>query len=332
MSHYFTGKPKTPQPDAPVKLPAPPGKPKPSAYYADPGLVSAVNVAIALSQPLLLTGEPGTGKTRLADRVAWELGYGDPLVFNTKSTSQATDLFYTFDSLRRFHAANTAGAPASNIDYLHYNALGLAILHANDEQDVRHLLPANFAHGGKRRSVVLIDEVDKAPRDLPNDLLNEIADMSFRIPELGNATVSAPQDMRPIVIMTSNSEKNLPDAFLRRCIYYHILPAEGQRLEDIIVNRLDFPTSEQSPLLADALRFFAGLREQHLHKRPPTAELIDWLELLRRHGADLAQPLAASRPLVEGSLSVLAKDGDDLAKTRLFTQQFFKEKAVTAPA
>jgi MoxR-like ATPase len=143
---------------------------RPQDYIAESGLVNAVNVALMLDKPLLLTGEPGTGKSQLAHSLAWELNLGDPLVFATKSTSVARDLFYTFDSVGRFKAADHRDA----LSYLTYNALGKAILFANDEQKVTNLLPTGTAHPGRRQSVVLIDEVDKAPRDFPNDILNEI--------------------------------------------------------------------------------------------------------------------------------------------------------------
>src|SRR5262249_52414736 len=171
---------------------------KPEGYLADAGLVDAVNVALLLGQPLLLTGEPGTGKTQLAYSLAWELGLDEPLKFETKSTSTASDLFYTYNALGHFHAAQCGEASRRALDYLTYNALGIAILRANDESSVRAYLPDDFRHGGRRRSVVLIDEIDKAPRDFPNDLLNEVEAMYFRIPELSNALIAAHPAMHPI--------------------------------------------------------------------------------------------------------------------------------------
>ena len=154
--------------------------------------------------------------------MAEELGFGEPLKFETKSNSSSRDLFYYYDTVGRFHAAQTREDTASPLDYITYNALGAAILRANEIDHVKDWLPPDFFHPGKSRSVVLIDEVDKAPRDFPNDILNEIEHLYFRVPELGNIQIRAPKDMQPLVVITSNSEKHLPDAFLRRCIFYHI--------------------------------------------------------------------------------------------------------------
>ena len=191
---WYSGRREHRRPEKPVTLPVSLVEKHvdPAGYLADEGLADAVNVALQLGQPLLLTGEPGTGKTQAAFSVAWQLGYDPPLKFETKSGSVARDLFYTYDALGRFFLAQVAKAgddevKAHPLEFIHYNALGTAILRAQDESDVRHLLPEDFTHGGKRRSVVLIDEIDKAPRDFPNDVLNEVEGMYFRIPELGNA-------------------------------------------------------------------------------------------------------------------------------------------------
>src|ERR1700760_2919691 len=146
-------------------------------YLPDEGLVDAVNVALILRKPLLLTGEPGTGKTSLAASVAAELGLDRPLRFQTKSTSIARDLFYYYDSLGHFHAAQTQKQRGSiePAEYIKIQALGKAIIRTLDPLKVREVLP-DFEHHSPRRSVVLVDEVDKAPRDFPNDILHEIED------------------------------------------------------------------------------------------------------------------------------------------------------------
>src|SRR5262249_1074912 len=159
-------------------------------------------------------------------------------------------------------------------DHLTYQALGLAILRANPPDAVRHLLPSAFAHPGATRSIVLIDEVDKAPRDFPNDILNEIERLYFRIPELGNVLAAAPPDLVPVVVITSNSERNLPDAFLRRCIYYDVPFPDRERLREIVSLRLGDGIRGASKFLDDVLDFFVFLRspERRLRKRPGTAE------------------------------------------------------------
>ncbi len=324
---YFTGKTQQP-PQQPVTVPVANRlrQTHPAGYLADPGLVDAVNVALLLGQPLLLTGEPGTGKTQLAFRVAWELGFAPPLVFEAKSTSTARDLFYTYDSLRRFHAAHSPEASRDNRDYLTYNALGLAIVHANEPALVKDFLPKDFQHPGKHRSVVLIDEVDKAPRDFPNDLLNEVEQMYFRIPELNNARLAAEPDLRPILIISSNSERNLPDAFLRRCVYYHIPFPDKARLADIVLQRVGGSEAalRDEKALSCALDFFLQLRDHGhgLHKKPSTAELINWINVLASKGVSGDTAPADFRAHLAGSLSTLVKHEEDLGKARQLAEKY----------
>lgn len=285
-------------------------------YFPDPGLVDAVNVSLLLGQPLLLTGEPGTGKTQLAFSLARDLGLGDPLKFDTKSTCTASDLFYTYDSLKRFQDANERKAGTTAHHYLTFNAFGIAILRACPQETVRDLLPPGFVHGGQRRSVVLIDEVDKAPRDFPNDILNQLENMEFRVPELGNALVAASPDFQPVVVITSNSEKDLPDAFLRRCIYYHIpFPEDGQ-LREIIASRIELTPAGKEEFLRDALEVFRALRslDAGLRKRPATAELLGWMKSLQGFSPE-GNPLAQS-DLALRTVGNLAKNSDDLPKAK----------------
>jgi MoxR-like ATPase len=285
----------------------------PAGYLPDPGLVDAVNVALVLRQPLLVTGEPGTGKSHLAASVAYQLGLDPPLPFETKSTTIARDLFYTFDNIGRFRAAQTAGASSDPRLFINYNALGLAIVLANEEGAISQALPPGFVHGGRRRAVVLIDEIDKAPRDFPNDILNEIERLYFRVPELGALSLAADAEYRPVVIMTSNSEKSLPDAFLRRCIFYAIPFPDEMRLERIILSRLSGRIAAGQPLLRDAIDFFVALREDEvaMGKRPGTAELLNWLAALLDFGCDSTQPLAPQGQIVQRTLATLGKMGLD---------------------
>ncbi|MDH5428421.1 MAG: MoxR family ATPase [Nitrospirota bacterium] len=301
-------------PAQPVELPQP-SKAKqldPAGYRMEQPLVDAVNVAILLSQPLLLTGDPGTGKTQLAYRVAWELGLGEPIRFDTKSTSTARDVLYRYDTLSRFHAAQTNTGSQHNLHYLDYVALGQAIILSRKPEEVMNLLPPGFRHPGPRRSVVLVDEIDKASRDFPNDLLLEVDALQFRIPEL-NEEVKANPELRPVLILTSNSEQNLPDAFLRRCIYYHIPLPDRHRLAEIVRNRVPgiCQGQDNSLLLDSALDMFEEVRKLDLRKKPSTAELLNWLQVLEGYGAKPEEPVKAASDALRNSLSALAKTKED---------------------
>ena len=338
---YYTAQPLK-KARTPHDLPRPPrlDQDSPQGYEPDPGLVNAVNVALIIGQPLLVTGEVGTGKTQLASSVAWQfgdesLGNDKPIKFETKSTSKANDLFYTYDTLRRFRATQDSTMSQKNKSYITYNALGQAILLTRKRSEVDDWLPDGFVHTGPHQSVVLIDEIDKAPRDFPNDILNEIDNMYFRVPEINNAKVEAEPDLWPIVILTSNSEKNLPDAFLRRCVYYHIPFPDEQQMATIVKKRIrEYKKQPSSPapgdvsvgddntaLLSDALNFFFSLRiqETQLYKKPGTAELLGWLTVMLRLGADVNEKLAQKVKDASGqmsniarlSLSALVKNSDD---------------------
>jgi MoxR-like ATPase len=284
----------------------------PSHYVAEPGLCDAVNVALALGQPLLLTGEPGTGKTQLAWSLAHEIGLRQPLVFNVKTTSTARDLFYRYDSLRHFHDAQFRKDGAIRVDdYIEYEALGLAVLLSQPAAEARPFLPESLRGREQTRSVVLIDEIDKASRDLPNDILNEIEAMEFTVKETGRRFTCDPR-YRPIVVLTSNSEKNLPDAFLRRCIFYHIEFPDRERLRRIIERRIKFSSTFTPDKLDAALDQFDEIRRMALKKLPATAELLAWLRILDRRDIDVRGAAEA----VAFTYSTLAKNQDDLARIR----------------
>ncbi|MEM7658277.1 MAG: MoxR family ATPase [Bacteroidota bacterium] len=270
------------------------------SYVATPALRDAVNVAVALGQPLLLTGEPGTGKTRLAFSVAHELQLGDPLVFYTKTTSSAKDLFYRYDSLSHFHDAQLHQDKEIKVEeYLTFEALGEAI-----------------RQSPKQRSVVLIDEIDKAPRDLPNDILNELENMQFTVKETGESFTADLQN-RPIVIMTSNSEKNLPDAFLRRVVYFHIPFPDKGTLQEIVDNRLALSEDFRQRMLSQAIDHFLEIRNgKGLRKPPATAELLAWIHILHREKIDLARDTTEQLEKIAMSYSILAKNKEDLRKLR----------------
>ncbi len=300
---------------------------QPQNYLADPGLVDAANVAILLGQPLLLTGEPGTGKTEFAGSLAWELGLGKPLKFETKSTSGARDLFYIYDALKRFQDAQSGIAVSSALQYISYQALGEAILKTRAPEDVAAYLPPGFEHPGKTRTVVLIDEIDKAPRDFPNDILNELERMFFRVTELGGKEIEADPALHPVVIITSNSEKDLPDAFLRRCIYYNIPFPTKERLQQIVSGRLGLYAQESDAFVAAALELFNELRSPGagLRKNPATAELLGWMAALKDMAGGTENPLA-SPELALRSLSNLIKTAEDQAKATGIVNRWIEKR------
>jgi MoxR-like ATPase len=293
---------------------------EPSGYEADEGLRDAVNVALLLGLPLLLTGEAGTGKTELAQSLAWELGL-PLLTFNTKSTSTYTDLLYRYDALAHFQDVQIRRQEFPIHKYIHYEPLGEAILLAADRGDSS--LPAEFLDRPQQRAVVLIDEIDKAPRDLSNDLLNELQNMRFHVRELGQ-TFSAEQRFRPILILTSNLEKDLPEAFRRRCAFYHIeFPANDAsgraRLISIIRRRLPKVERYTPEMLNNAVALFLRVREMKLEKKPSTAELINWIDLLQRIALDVKDGRELSKAdsdILAASFALLAKSDDDLRELR----------------
>ena len=285
----------------------------PRHYVAEPGLRNAVNVALMLGQPLLITGDPGTGKTQLARSIAHELCLMDQLfIFNTKTSSVARDLFYRYDALRHFHDAQFNRDAKLAVDsYVEYEALGLAILLAMRPEDADPFLPEKLRGRGPVRSVVLVDEFDKAPRDLPNDVLNEIESMAFEVKESGRRFRSDPS-LRPILIFTSNSEKNLPDAFLRRCVFYHIpFPEDLEVLKDIVRRRLCLRPTFTMEMLESAIRRFLEIRTLEMKKLPATAELLAWVELLNRLEIDPSRPKPGDAEALLLTYSVLAKNKED---------------------
>ncbi len=285
---------------------------KPEDFRPDRGAIDAVNVALLLGQPLLLTGEPGTGKTQLGRYIAWELGLGEALIFETKSGSTASSLFYSYDALQRFQHVQSGIRTESALPYISYNALGQAILRTRDPREVAAYVPEGQLHTAPERSLVIIDEVDKAPRDFPNDILNELDQLYFRVAELDNRPIRASAEYRPIVVLTSNSEKDLPDAFLRRCIFYHIPFPDREQMRGIVEARLGSFTAGASAFLDDALDLFYALRNRAaLRKKPATAELLEWITSLVDAAGGKANPLRDDPEAATQTLSALVKTVED---------------------
>jgi len=252
-------------------------------YIASNALQDSVNVAIALGRPLLVRGEPGTGKTLLAMSVAESLGK-ELFTWHVKSTSKAQDGLYSYDTVQRLNDSRFGGSDVNDIGK--YIKLG----------------PLGEAFQQPKQVVVLIDEIDKADIEFPNDLLHELDAMKFHIYET-NETIAAKH--RPIIIISSNAEKELPDAFLRRCVFHYISFPEKDQMKEII--DVHFANLDKK-LVSQCLAKFYWLREQeNIRKLPSTSELIDWICALQRGGVS-AKTLEKEIPF----LGTLIKKEQDL--------------------
>ena len=252
-------------------------------YVVSEALMHAVNVAIALEKPLIIKGEPGTGKTMLAKAISDSLDK-ELVIWNIKSTTKAQDGLYVYDTVQRLYDSQFSSGDVSDIkNYIKLGKLGEAF-------------------NAEVQKVLLIDEIDKADLEFPNDLLWELDKMEFYIPETKETIIAK---KRPIVIITSNAEKELPDAFLRRCIFHYIDFPTPERMEEII--KVHYPEIEEK-LLENAMRAFYSLREiAELQKRPSTSELLDWLQALIIAGIPIDE-IEEKMPF----LGVLIKKNQDL--------------------
>jgi MoxR-like ATPase len=257
----------------------------------------AINTAVAVGAPLLISGDPGTGKTQAAYYAAYKLGREPVIRFQVKSDSSARDLLYDFDSVRYFYEANVSRQENDPLPprqtYLKKGPLWRALT----EDSPR---------------VLLIDEIDKAPRDFPNDLLLELEQMEFSIPEVPElGTIQAPErELRPIVVITSNQERRLPEAFLRRCVYHHIV-FSGALLRKAVAKRRDELPGLDDGFLELALQRFLELHDVGLRKPPSTAEYLLWLRVLAvRAGGGPPERLDQDLSKLP-YLSLLIKDRED---------------------
>lgn len=259
-------------------------------YVASEQLMASVNIAIALKKPLLIKGEPGTGKTMLAEAVAKSLGKR-LLIWNIKSTTKAQEGLYVYDTIQRLYDGQFGEEGVDDISrYIKLGKLGEAF--ASEEQ-----------------VVLLIDEIDKADLEFPNDLLWELDQMEFYINET-KETIKAKH--RPIVIITSNAEKELPDAFLRRCIFHYIDFPDKELMEEIV--RVHFPNVEEN-LLKNAMDVFYNIRTiRDIRKKPSTSELIDWINALQIGGIP-TNTIKSALPFI----GVVVKKDEDLEVVRKST-------------
>ncbi|MCK6592968.1 MAG: MoxR family ATPase [Polyangiaceae bacterium] len=265
-------------------------------YLTNEALEAAVNCALVLERPLLIKGEPGTGKTLLAEAIAEAIGA--PLIpWHVKSTTRAQDGLYIYDTVQRLYDSRFGDGDVRDIK--RYIKLG----------------PLGQAFSAPSRVVLLIDEVDKADLEFPNDLLHELDRMRFRVQET-NEEVAAKE--RPVVVITSNNEKELPDAFLRRCVFHFIDFPEPEFMRQIVA--VHHPDLERS-LVDQVLRVFYEIRgAARLRKRPSTSELIDWIAVLRKAGVsevklDKTLPFLGALLKKEQDMVVLA---DQLAGGRKY--------------
>lgn len=232
------------------------------SYLTNQALEAAVACALVLEKPLLVRGEPGTGKTLLAEAIAQSQGL-DLIGWNVKSTTRAQEGLYHYDTVQRLYDSRFGDHDVRDIrEYIHMGPMGRAFL-------------------AERRVVLLIDEIDKADLEFPNDLLHELDRMRFTVQETGDEVAAS---HRPIVIITSNAEKELPDAFLRRCVFHFIDFPNRELMSQIVeVHHPDL----NADLLKQALdAFYAIRRMDRLRKRPSTSELVDWITILQAVGIE----------------------------------------------